>query len=481
MTHLKIKESIVLLSLILLIACGGGNDEKKVVKLGGISPANQTINLGETITLNVTEVENTEVEWKTTGGTLTPAADGKSATFTSDTPNTYTITATAKADTSISKTTVVTVKPAEPTIAIKSGETATVEQKKTLQFEVEVLFPVGQPENLPTWTVVEADCGSVAPVEGMTTTYTAPTTPKTCTVTASIVNANNETIDAQTTITVTGPEEIAGMVYVEPGTFTMGCDVGGEWGSTQCQSTAQPAHEVKLTKPYYIGKTEVTQAEWKALMDGDNPSYYTGDDNLPVDSVTWDDIQIFISKLNERDAGTGRTWRLPTEAEWEYAARGGVQGTGLTGCGYNAQDPNLDFIWSSENSDGRPHPVGTKLPNELGLYDMCGNMTELVADWWGAYSNEAQIDPLGPEPDSRRRRTSRDASFSSLSTIQSVTFRSRVAEAGGGGGFRLACEITPVSASTAAPTFFESATKTASDLWDSAISNIKSLWNRVTK
>jgi formylglycine-generating enzyme required for sulfatase activity len=487
MKHLRIKEGLVILSLVFLIACGGGNDEKKVVQLGGISPANQTIKAGETITLQVTEVENTEVEWKTTGGTLTPSADGKSATFTSDAPNTYTITVTAKADTSISKTTTVTVELSEPAVSIKSGKTATVEQNKTVRFDAEVSFPVGQPENTPKWAVVGEDCGSVEPSEGAYTVYTAPATPKTCTVTASIVNVGQETITFETTVTVTLPEEIEGMVYMEPGTFTMGCDVDGtigtsEWSSTNCQSDSRPAHQVTLTQDFYIGKYETTQAEWKAMMDGANPSTHQGDDKLPVTNVTWGDIQTFIGKLNERDAGIGRIWRLPTEAEWEYAARGGAQSLESRFCGYNTPSLSKDYTWNSSNSGSETHPVGEKLPNELGLYDMCGNALEFVEDWYAYYGSEDQTDPHGPESDPTGRHVVRGGNFASGSTLLSVTYRSGANDASTGpdSGFRLALTKTTPETPTAEPTSVQSESF-LDGVWDSAVSGIKSLWNSITK
>jgi formylglycine-generating enzyme required for sulfatase activity len=449
-----------------------------------ITPETTTIKAGETATLTLSS-GSAEVTWPTVaGGTLTPNADGKSATFTSDTPDTYTITVTAKADNNITKSATVIVKPAEPTVFIKSGETATVEQKKTVRFDAEVSFPAGQPENTPKWAVVGEDCGSVEPSEGAYTVYTAPATPKTCKVTASIVNVEQKTITFEASVTVTPPEEIAGMVYVEPGTFTMGCDVGGTigtavWGSTNCQSNARPAHQVTLTQDFYIGKYEVTQEEWLAVV-GSIPTQTFPGDKKPVMQVKWDDIQTFIGKLNERDAGTGRIWRLPTEAEWEYAARGGAQSLESRFCGFNDIGLAGDYEWNSSNSGGGTHPVGEKLPNELGIRDMCGNAPEFVEDWYASYgSNESLTDPLRTEPNARRDHVMRGGSYNNLSTIQSVVLRTQtVGEFTTLGGFRLALTKTTPAAPDAEPTSVQSVQSESllGGVWDSAVSGIKSLW-----
>lgn len=176
------------------------------------------------------------------------------------------------------------------------------------------------------------------------------------------------------------------MIKVEGGTFTMG------------QHTIfnppfeRPAHQVTLTE-YYIGQTEVTQALWKAVM-GDNPSEFQGD-NLPVEGVSWDDCQSFIEKLNSilsYELG-GMRFALPTEAQWEFAARGGNKSQGYTYAGSNNID---DVAWYEDNSGGMTHPVAYKQPNELGLYDMNGNVEEWCQDWFGGYSSDAQTNPQGP-------------------------------------------------------------------------------------
>ncbi|MGM9696136.1 MAG: bifunctional serine/threonine-protein kinase/formylglycine-generating enzyme family protein [Alloprevotella sp.] len=179
------------------------------------------------------------------------------------------------------------------------------------------------------------------------------------------------------------------MIPVEGGTFTMGAT--SEMKNPD--DDEQPTHPVTLSS-YYIGETEVTQALWKAVM-GSNPSYFEGDD-LPVAYVSWDDCQTFISKLN---ALTGKNFRLPTEAEWEFAARGGNQSRHTPYSGSSRID---DVAWYRDNSGDLTHPVKTKQPNELGIYDMTGNVYEWCQDWYGSYSNYAQTNPTGASSGSDR-------------------------------------------------------------------------------
>jgi len=169
-------------------------------------------------------------------------------------------------------------------------------------------------------------------------------------------------------------------VSIKPGSFMMGCSPG----DTNCDPDENPLHPVKLTKPYEIGKYEVTQAQWLAVMMGRNPSRFKGDD-LPVENVSWLDAQQFLEKLNSRN--DGYRYRLPTEAEWEYAARAGTTGPN-TG-------PISDVAWFNGNSDMHSHPVGQKKPNAWGLYDMEGNVYEWVEDWYGDYEEDPVTDPKG--------------------------------------------------------------------------------------
>lgn len=188
--------------------------------------------------------------------------------------------------------------------------------------------------------------------------------------------------DFNHTFTVNGVQFT--MVEVGGGTFTMGAT--SEQGSDAWDEET-PAHQVTLSD-YYIGQTEVTQALWEAVM-GSNPSDHRGD-NLPVEQVSWDDCQVFIQELNQL---TGKQFRLPTEAEWEYAARGGRKSRGYKYAGGN----NIDSVaWCDGNSGNETHPVATKQANELGIYDMSGNVLEWCSDWCGDYTSSSQSDPQGP-------------------------------------------------------------------------------------
>ena len=180
------------------------------------------------------------------------------------------------------------------------------------------------------------------------------------------------------------------MVRVEGGTFTMGAT--SEQG-VDAWKDEKPSHQVTLSS-YMIGKTEVTQALWQAVM-GTNPSRFKGS-NLPVEQVSWEDCQTFIRKLN---AITGKNFRLPTEAEWEFAARGGNKSRGFKYSGSNTID---DVAWYDDNSADKTHPVATKAPNELGIYDMTGNVWEWCSDRYGSYSSSSQYNPTGPNSGSDR-------------------------------------------------------------------------------
>ena len=189
---------------------------------------------------------------------------------------------------------------------------------------------------------------------------------------------------------ITDPTTGMVLLKVTGSTYTMG-DTFGDGFSYEL-----PTHQVTVGD-FYIGKYEVTQAEWQAVM-GNNPSYFTAcGTNCPVENVSWNDVQIFITTLNQR---SGKNYRLPTEAEWEYAARSGGQSQKYSG----GSDVNA-VAWYYDNSavtyiqdtSGRgPHPVGQKQANGLGLYDMSGNVWEWVSDWYGAYSSAAQTNPTGP-------------------------------------------------------------------------------------
>ncbi len=176
------------------------------------------------------------------------------------------------------------------------------------------------------------------------------------------------------------------MILIQPGEFSMGSPLTEKGrGSDEVQ------HRVRITKPFYIGKYEVTQEQWKAVM-GDNPSFFKGAKN-PVEKVSWNDCQNFIERLNRIVPGGG--FRLPTEAEWEYAARAGT-----TTRFYWGDDPDYTeidkYAWYNKNSARRTHPVGTKKPNPWGLYDTSGNVWEYSGYYQKDYPLGLQIDPKGP-------------------------------------------------------------------------------------
>ena len=193
---------------------------------------------------------------------------------------------------------------------------------------------------------------------------------------ASVTSGSNEiSIPVKNGITID-------MVKVEAGTFMMGA-------TSEMQNpypNEKPVHQVTLTNDYYMGKYEVTQALWQTVM-GRNPSDGKGG-NLPVKQVSWKNCQKFISKLNSM---TGRKFRLPTEAEWEYAARGGKRSRGYQ---YSGSSTISDVAWYDGNSGNKTHPVGTKQANELGIYDMSGNVWEWCQDWYGSYVSSPQTNPL---------------------------------------------------------------------------------------
>ena len=187
-------------------------------------------------------------------------------------------------------------------------------------------------------------------------------------------------------LTITVKDFTFDMVKVEGGTFTMGCSAPSEKG---CYENECPSHRVTVDG-FAIGRTEVTQALWIAVMDT-NPSKWQND-SLPVEQVSWNQVQDFIIRLNKI---TGKKFRLPTEAEWEYAARGGkkTKNHSYAGC---SQDLG-SYAWYGPNANSHTHKVATKKPNELGLYDMSGNVWEWCSDFQGKYTENPQTNPQGPK------------------------------------------------------------------------------------
>ena len=246
--------------------------------------------------------------------------------------------------------------------------------------------------------------GKITALAEGTATITATAGGKTATCAATILKLV-ETINGVT----------FEMVIVEGGTFTMGAT--SEQGSDAYEREL-PAHSVTLSN-FVIGKHEVTQGLWKAVM-GSYPWHepsatYGLGDNYPVYYVNYNDISAFIIKLNEL---TGKTYRLPTEAEWEYATRGGKKSQGYK---YSGSNTAADVAWLDDNSGRTSHSVGTKQANELGIYDMSGNVYEWCSDWYGDYSSGAQTNPTGASGGTYRVR--RGGSFVNVARDVRVSFR----------------------------------------------------------
>ncbi|NBQ26072.1 MAG: formylglycine-generating enzyme family protein, partial [Verrucomicrobia bacterium] len=230
------------------------------------------------------------------------------------------------------------------------------------------------------------------------------------------------------------------MIWVEPGTFTMGQD-----------GVAPPVHEVTLTKGFYLGKYEVTQAQYEAVMTGNSdglnptPSEWPNNPNRPVEKISWDDIQVFLTRLNAQEAGNipaGWAYFLPTEAQWEYACRAGTTTAYSWGDSITTSDANYN------NSVGQTTDVGQYTANPWGFFDMHGNVWEWTADAWGTYSSVAQTDPFNAGA-TDSRRVSRGGSWTTAGT--SLRTASRIhnptSSRFNGMGFRVGFQIQPDEAS----------------------------------
>lgn len=232
------------------------------------------------------------------------------------------------------------------------------------------------------------------------------------------------------------------MIFVKGGAFTMGATY--EQGSS-AESRERPNHIVKLSS-YYIGETVVTQELWQMLM-GDNPSEYKGL-QYPIQNITWYRCQDFIEKLNNL---TEKQFRLPTEAEWEFAARGGNLSHNYKYAGSN--DMNK-VGWSSSRGGKGPHPVAQKCPNELGIFDMSGNVSEWCSDWYGKYNSELQNDPIGPAWGTQK--VARSGNWMTSDSVSRVTCRRRWDPSSYGFSFRLALSCNFDKSNNSVNNFIES-------------------------
>jgi len=365
------------LSLLFLPACGDGNEiNDKTVRIS-ISPTTKSVEAGGTVELTV-DARNTTIKWPEPGsveGNFTISGN-KARYVPPSISGTYRFTVAAEADTSKTVTAKITVVYADPTITITPENPPETKIGKTVRFTAYPEIPFGQPQQQePVWEVT-GDCGTIDE-NGLFSAARAGN----CTVKASLKNYNNKIISESVSVKIVEPslEDIMeDMASVKGGSFTMGCTAGQR---NDCPDNARPEQQVTLGD-FYIGKYEVTQFVWKQIMGTYyNPSRNNGN-NLPAETVSWDEVQTFLERLNDR---TDKNYRLPTEEEWEYAARGGNLGRGYTYSGSNTLD---NVGWYVDNSDGETHPVGMKQANELGLYDMSGNVDEWVI---GASPGQSRI------------------------------------------------------------------------------------------
>lgn len=252
----------------------------------------------------------------------------------------------------------------------------------------------------PTFTAIATPTDTPSPTPTATSTITptetaTPTNTTTPTPSATPTPSNTPTPDqSHITVGLTLPEgaKPLEMVLIPAGEYIRGSSTAEQ----DRNSDESPQHLVRITSPFYLGKYELTQAQWQAVL-GTNPSFNEGN-NLPVENVSWDDCQTFIQKLNQLGLGT---FRLPTEAEWEYACRAGTKTAFFWGDDTDHSQIGL-YAWYGDNAGGKTHEVGTRSSNPWGLYDMNGNVGEWCRDWYGGYIEGAQNDPIGPSSGSLR-------------------------------------------------------------------------------
>ena len=347
--------------------------------------------LGEnkTITLDAPTPINGEIEINTTPMGATIYIDGKSY---GETPNYISDILIGEHELKLTKQGCAEIKK---TIVIKEGEALTINEK--LQTGKEISISTDQSGDK---IYVDGNYIGTSPISSNLSygshEIKAERNGKTVSKTINVMQSGGETnikltFFSNQTFTVKGVSFT--MIAVEGGTFQMGAT--SEQGS-EADSDEKPVHSVTLSD-YYIGETEVTQELWEAVM-GSNPRYFSGYPQRPVENVSWNDCHEFITKLNEL---TGKNFRLPTEAEWEYAARGGNKSKGYK---YSGSNTIGNVAWYDGNSGSKTHDVKTKQANELGIYDMSGNVWEWCQEWYSSsyYSSGSQTNPTGPSSGSDR-------------------------------------------------------------------------------
>ncbi len=334
-----------------------------------------------TVTATPSDAANPAVTWGSSDTSV--ATVDANGVVTAVAGGTCTITATATDGSG--KTASCTVNVTQMVTSITLSESRLLLELDDYKKLTATVLPANAANTKVTWSSSDESVAEVTSTGGV-----AAVGHGTCTITCTAQDGSG--VSASIIVVVNDYQSFTAngvtfnMMKVEGGTFQMGGD--GKYDG-------KPIHQVTLTNDYYIGETEVTQELWTAVM-GSNPSYFTSSNQLPVEKVSWDDCQTFITKLN---ALTGKTFRLPTEAEWEFAARGGNASQGYTYSGSNTID---EVAWYVENSSGQTHEVATKVPNELGIYDMSGNVWEWCQDWYDSYSSDAQTNPTGPTSGSSR-------------------------------------------------------------------------------
>lgn len=377
------------------------------------------------VRINKTELTLIERDFETLVATVTPAtALNRKVTWNSDDPNVAKVDETGRVTAvKAGKANIIVItedgnKTASCKVTVEAiAVTGISFNKKDLTLvkggsetlTVKVIPKNASNKNI-TWSsdnpeIVEVnETGKITAIKAGETNITATSEDRNRSVSCSVTVVEGETIN------INGVS--LSMVYVQGGTFWMGAqadDPAGQNYDPDAFSWDAPVHQVTLTQNYYIGQYEVTQALWEAVTgitieqqrNLKNPAFplYGAGDNYPMYYVSWNEIvNDFLPKLNQI---TGKTFALPTEAQWEFAARGGVKSNGYK---YSGSDNVYDVAWYNVNSINKGNrPVGTKSPNELGIYDMSGNVFEWCSDWYEKnYPAEPQTDPQGPESGSRR-------------------------------------------------------------------------------